>query len=153
MRDILESYTSPELKRMIRASNIGNYSKLKKEGLIDLMLRAENVDRFKDIQPKSKRLPDTSNLKLANLQRQLNREFKKKSKAYQKKQEFKEDSKIIGEKMEKLRERIKKKKPVEKIKPLTTPPERKKRQYNKKPKKPIKGQTKFSKSDGIVSFD
>ncbi len=156
MRAIFESYTAPELKRIIRASNITNYSKLKKEGLIDLMMRSEHIERFKDLQPKEKRKSENQNVKLAKLQKQLNREFKKKSKPYQQKKSFQEDSKKIEEKMNKLKERMKNKKPVQKTEPLKlkqAPPEKKKRKYTKKPKPLLKGQKKISVNSGVVSFD
>jgi len=98
---------------MIRSANITNYSKLKKDGLIELMLRPEHIERFKDIQPKSKRLPPNATDKAEKLKAQLNREFKKKSKPYQQKKAFAEDSKKIekqmAEKMKKLREKKKEK--------------------------------------------
>lgn len=78
MRDILKTYTTIELKKLIKNSNICNYSKLKKEGLIDLMLQPEHIGLFKDIQPKSKKLPDTINLKNIKLQTQFNKELKNK---------------------------------------------------------------------------
>lgn len=140
MLEILQSYTSPELKKMIRSANITNYSKLKKDGLIELMLRPEHIERFKDIQPKSKRLPPNATDKAEKLKAQLNREFKKKSKPYQQKKAFVEDSKKIekqmAEKMKKLREKKKEKA----LKLKQAPPEKKKRKYTKKPKPLLKGQ-------------
>jgi len=113
MLEILKSYTAPELKKMIRSANITNYSKLKKDGLIELMLRPEHVERFKDIQPKSKRQAPDATDKAEKLKAKLNREFKKASKPYQQKKAFAEDSKKIekqmAEKMKKLREKKKEK--------------------------------------------
>jgi len=113
MLEILQSYTAPELKKMIRSANITNYSKLKKDGLIELMLRPEHIERFKDIQPKSKRQAPNATERSEKLKAQLNREFKKKSKPYQQKKAFVEDSKKIekqmAEKMKKLREKKKEK--------------------------------------------
>ena len=60
MKEILETYNLPELKKMIRATNITGYSKLKKDELIKLMTRSENIDRFKSIKPKSARVPESS---------------------------------------------------------------------------------------------
>jgi len=56
MKEILESYTTPELKKMIKATNLTGYSKLKKDELIKLMIRPENIERFQSIKPKSARL-------------------------------------------------------------------------------------------------
>ncbi len=99
MLEILQSYTAPELKKMIRSANITNYSKLKKAGLIELMLRPEHIERFKDIQPKSKRKAPDATDKANKLKAKLNREFKKKSKPYQQKKAFVEDSKKIEKQM------------------------------------------------------
>ena len=57
MKDILNTYTTTELKKLISQYNksLGNvvgYSKLKKGQLIQLMTKAENVDKFKNIKAK-----------------------------------------------------------------------------------------------------
>ncbi len=57
MKDILNTYTTTELKKLISQYNksLGNvvgYSKLKKGQLIELMTKAENVDKFKNIKAK-----------------------------------------------------------------------------------------------------
>ena len=56
MKEILESYKVPELKRIVRATNIIGYSKLKKDELIKLMMRPEHADRFKDLKMKGERI-------------------------------------------------------------------------------------------------
>ena len=55
MKDILNSYSVKELKQMISKSNIKNYSKdLKKAEIIELMMKDENKDKFKDVKMKNK---------------------------------------------------------------------------------------------------
>ena len=55
MKDILNSYSVKELKQMISKSNIKNYSKdLKKAEIIELMMKDENKDKFKDVKMKAK---------------------------------------------------------------------------------------------------
>ena len=56
MKEILESYKLPELKRIVRATNITGYSKLKKDELIKLMMRPENIDRFRGLKNKNERI-------------------------------------------------------------------------------------------------
>ncbi len=75
--EILRTYSGPELKRMIRATNITGYSKLKKEELITLMMRAEHKERFKSIQPKSKRKGKQDDSKELKKKQKLNRQFLK----------------------------------------------------------------------------
>ncbi len=81
MKEILETYKLPELKKMIRATNLTGYSKLKKDELIKLMIRPENIERFKSIKPKSARQPKQSLSKVL-------RELKKKYPAYKEYIEF-----------------------------------------------------------------
>lgn len=81
MKEILESYKLPELKKMVRATNITGYSKLKKDELIKLMIRPENIDRFKSIKPKSARLPPVPEEKTKPKMKVL-RELKKKYPKY-----------------------------------------------------------------------
>ena len=52
MYDILNTYNLGELKKMISNTNIKGYSKLKKDELIKLMIKEENIDKFKNIKPK-----------------------------------------------------------------------------------------------------
>ena len=52
MRNILDSYSVAELKKMISKYNIRGYSKLKKPGLLDLMVSKQHKDKFKKIKPK-----------------------------------------------------------------------------------------------------
>jgi hypothetical protein len=57
MKDILNTYTTTELKKLISQYNkslgdVRGYSKLKKGQLIQLMTKAENVDKFKNIKAK-----------------------------------------------------------------------------------------------------
>ncbi len=78
MKDILESYSTAELKRLVRGANITNYSKLKKAELIELMMRPEYIERFKEIQPKSKREAPDATKKAQTAKSRLNKELKKK---------------------------------------------------------------------------
>ncbi len=55
MRSILNTYSTTELKKFISQSNIKKYSKLKKDELINLMVKTENVNKFKHIKPKEKK--------------------------------------------------------------------------------------------------
>jgi len=70
MKDILNTYKLPELKKMVRATNITGYSKLTKDQLITLMTRPEHIDRFKSIKSKSERMGGGVGAK-------VNRQFKK----------------------------------------------------------------------------
>ena len=45
MKEVFESYTAPELKKLIKAANITGYSKLKKDKLIELMLKELQRER------------------------------------------------------------------------------------------------------------
>lgn len=87
MKEILETYKLPELKKMIRATNLTGYSKLKKDELIKLMIRPENIERFKSIKAKSARVGPADKPKVKVL-----RELKKKFPAYKKYIEFYEKS-------------------------------------------------------------
>jgi len=97
--EILRTYSGPELKRMIRATNITGYSKLKKEELITLMMRAEHKERFKTIQPKSKRKGKQEDSKELKKKQKLNRQFLKQVKdtkaieIYEDKMKFKKEVK------------------------------------------------------------
>jgi hypothetical protein len=78
MKEILETYKLAELKKMIRATNITGYSKLKKDELITLMTREENIDRFKSIKPKSARMapvPEGADKPKATVLRELKKKF------------------------------------------------------------------------------
>ncbi len=55
MKDILNTYTLTELKKIISQSNIKRYSKLKKNELIELMTKDEHVNKFKHIKEKGKK--------------------------------------------------------------------------------------------------
>jgi len=60
MRDILNSYTTAELRKHISKFNkslglVKGYSKMKKADLINLMTKKENVDKFKSIKMKPKK--------------------------------------------------------------------------------------------------
>jgi hypothetical protein len=82
MKEILQTYKLPELKKMVRATNITGYSKLKKDELIKLMMRPEHADRFKSIKPKSARVPPvdkSKKIKKKGLQKGID-DFKKKQK-------------------------------------------------------------------------
>ena len=52
MREILNSHSVANLKKEISKTNIKGYSKLKKAGLVDLMLK--HKDRFSHIKPTHK---------------------------------------------------------------------------------------------------
>lgn len=54
MRDILNTYTVHELKYFISKSNIKRYTKFKREALLDLMTKPENIDKFKHIKERVK---------------------------------------------------------------------------------------------------
>lgn len=56
MKEILESYKLPELKRIVRATNITGYSKLKKDELIKLMMRPEHIERFRNLKSQGERI-------------------------------------------------------------------------------------------------
>jgi hypothetical protein len=95
--EILNSYSLPELKKIIRATNITGYSKLKKAELVKLMLRPEHKSKFEGLMKRDKRVPDVMDSKRTK----LNREFKKKAKKARDVFEFKEASKKIGEQLKK----------------------------------------------------
>jgi len=85
MKDILNSYSLRELRKMISNTNIKNYAKLNKDETIKLMMRPEHRSRFESIQNKSTRMPKTDISKVT-------REFKRKAKVPRKIFELKEDS-------------------------------------------------------------
>ena len=85
MRQILESYSLRELRKMISNTNIKNYAKLNKEETIKLMMRPEHRSRFESIKMKSARMPKTDISKVT-------REFKRKAKVPRKIFELKEES-------------------------------------------------------------
>jgi hypothetical protein len=135
--EILNSYSLPELKKIIRATNITGYSKLKKAELVKLMLRPEHKSKFEGLMKREKRVPDVMDSKRTK----LNREFKKKAKKARDVFEFKEASKKIGEQLKKKKfpkkEEPKKEEPKkERIsnRPILTKEELKKIQEEKKAK-------------------
>ena len=67
-REILRTYTVADLKKEISKSNIGNYHKLKKEELIDLMLQYR--ERFMHLKGKGKDDDRTSESTLGKTPRQ-----------------------------------------------------------------------------------
>ena len=91
MLDILNTYKLRELKKIVSATNIKGYSKLTKPELIKLMMREENIDRFKSIKPKSARLPPVSEGQTKPKIKVL-RELKRKFPDYKKYIEFYEKS-------------------------------------------------------------
>ena len=107
MRDILNSYTTTELRKFISTYNkslgtVRGYSKMKKADLINLMTKKENVDKFKSIKMKPK--TERTTIKTA-------------TKTTTKTQPKKEDQEAIEDKQRELmRELVKKfgKKAVEK---------------------------------------
>jgi hypothetical protein len=96
MKDILNTYKLPELKKMVRATNITGYSKLTKDQLITLMTRPEHIDRFKSIKAKGERMGGGVGAK-------VNRQFKKQVKdtGARLKFELKEEAKKIEAAMDK----------------------------------------------------
>lgn len=100
LKGVLESYTAPELKRMIREANITGYSKLKKDELIKLMTRAEHKHNFDSIGFKQERKPK-EDTKEAKAKGKLLREFKKRAKVPRAMFEGKEASREIAKKIEK----------------------------------------------------
>jgi hypothetical protein len=52
---VLKTYTLTELKKFVSNTNIKNYSKLKKNELINLMLKKEHKDKFLHIKEKPKK--------------------------------------------------------------------------------------------------
>ena len=92
MKDILDSYSLRELRKMISNTNIKNYSKLNKDETIKLMMRPEHRGRFASIKLKSSRMPKTDISKVT-------REFKRKAKVPRKVFELKEDSAKIEKKL------------------------------------------------------
>jgi len=99
-KEILSTYTAPELKKLISSTNIKGYSKLKKDGLIKLMLREEHIDKFKSIKKKEMRTGDPKE-KEAKAKSKLLKEFKKRAKPAVKAFELKEDQKKLTKALEK----------------------------------------------------
>tara|TARA_R100000231_G_C5276346_1_gene150237 strand:+ start:102 stop:641 length:540 start_codon:yes stop_codon:yes gene_type:complete len=54
MRQILNSYTLKELQGFISKSNIKGYSKLKKAQLVNLMLKQEHINKFRNLPMKTR---------------------------------------------------------------------------------------------------
>jgi hypothetical protein len=52
LKKILNSYSAAELKRFISKSNITGYSKMKKNDIMELMMRVEHKHKFKNIKMK-----------------------------------------------------------------------------------------------------
>ena len=74
MKQILESYTSVELKKFISATGLTNYSRLNKDGLIGMMI--SNKHLFDNIPMKpQKELP--KKIRISKLTKMVNQEFKK----------------------------------------------------------------------------
>ena len=95
--EILNSYSLPELKKIIRATNITGYSKLKKAELVKLMLSDEHKQKFKGLQKREKRVPDAMDAKKSKLLK----EFKKKAKRPREIFELKEAQKKIEKQFKK----------------------------------------------------
>ncbi len=139
--EILNSYSLPELKKIIRATNITGYSKLKKAELVKLMLRPEHKSKFEGLMKRDKRVPDAMDSKRTK----LNKEFKKKAKKAKELFELKEASKKIGEQLKKKKfpkkEEPKKEEPKKKRisnRPIMTKEELKKRQEEMRKEKRAK---------------
>ena len=54
-KEILASHPVTTLKKEISKTNIKGYSKMKKAQVIELMLKEEHVDKFKDIEMAEKK--------------------------------------------------------------------------------------------------
>ncbi len=100
LKGVLETYTAPELKRMIRAANITGYSRLKKDELITLMTRAEHKHNFDSVGFKQERKPGEET-KESKAKGKVLREFKKRAKVPKAMFEGKEASKELGKRIEK----------------------------------------------------
>jgi hypothetical protein len=100
LKGVLETYTAPELKKMIRAANITGYSKLKKNELVTLMTRAEHKHNFDSVKSKDKRKPN-QDTKESKAKSKVLKEFQKKAKVAKAMFEGKEASKELGKKIEK----------------------------------------------------
>jgi|DEB0MinimDraft_6_1074348.scaffolds.fasta_scaffold14518_5 hypothetical protein len=98
--EILNSYSLPELKKIIRATNITGYSKLKKDELIKLMLRPEHKSKFEGLMKKEKRT-GVGTEKDMKKRMALVREFKKKAKRPREIAEFKEAQEKIEKQLKK----------------------------------------------------
>ncbi len=78
MYNILESYSIPDLKKMIRSKGLDGYCKLSKSQLISYMTNSKNLELFSNIKvnQKSIKYKFTDN-KIDKLQRQVNQYHKK----------------------------------------------------------------------------
>ena len=101
LEEKLKSYSKPELSKIISATNITGYSKLKKDELIKLMLRPEHKERFKDVRHKSERMGGLGK----KINKDLNAKRKEQEKIDVKKaKEAIEETKLSEEKKEELKE-------------------------------------------------
>ena len=89
---ILNSYNAVELKRIIRATNITGYSKLKKNELIKLMLRDEHKERFKSVRHRDERQAKQIGSKQIKLKKSVLNSLKRKYPKYKEYIEFYEKS-------------------------------------------------------------
>ena len=78
LKGVLETYSAPELKKMIRAANITGYSRLKKAELITLMSRPEHRHNFDSVGFKQERKPK-QDTKEAKTKAKAMRELKRKT--------------------------------------------------------------------------
>ena len=74
MTTILETYSSQELKTILKNHGFDNYSKLNKAGIIEIMTKPENKNLFINIESKSKFVEEKKRIK--KLQKQANQQFK-----------------------------------------------------------------------------
>ena len=82
MKDILNTYSVKELKQFISKFNkslgaVRGYSKMKKAELIELMTKAENIGKFKNIKPKPRKYTNKDIKDAEKRIRQKERERKK----------------------------------------------------------------------------
>ena len=78
MTSILGTYTSKELKLILKNHGFNNYSKLNKAGIIEIMTKPENINLFKDIQEKKKKVEEKN--RISKLQKESNQQFKESKK-------------------------------------------------------------------------
>jgi len=71
MKDILESYRTRDLKRMLKTNGISGYSKYNKNELIDFMLQQKYRSLFSNLEINTNYIENKKNL--AKLQREANK--------------------------------------------------------------------------------
>lgn len=145
MKEILESYKLPELKRIVRATNITGYSKLKKDELIKLMMRPEHIDRFRGLKSKDKRDIVKGDKKAGKVVRQ----FKRLAKPFAEFKQEQEEKKKIAKKITKkdLEEEIMVKEYRQRKKKEKTKEEKERKEQEEILRKKKEKEEQFKKSD------